>query len=139
MRKSKGFTLVETLVSLALLGVLMLMIQAVVSVMANSSHKVDEYVTGNNDASYILYSFKKDLLNARSVSVSDNALTMHNADADTVYEIASKALRRNSRQLAVVINGTFKYENDTLIVNITLADRSIISVEYPYGGVLNAA
>ena len=139
MHKAKGFTLVETLVALALLGILMLMLQAVMSVMADSSRKVDDYVTGNNDVSYILYSIKKDLLNTNSVSISSNSMILHTSDSDIIYEIDASSLRRNSRQIAVLINGSFSYNDEIINIAITLADRSIVSVQYPFGGVLDVS
>ena len=131
-RNIKGFTLVETLVALALLGILMLMLSSALSVLATSSEQAEDYVTASSGAAYVLKEVQKDLVNDKpySIDITKTSFTIASASETIVYEMTGSLLRRNSKTLATVISGNFSQEDDFLHVDITLADRSKVDVYF---------
>lgn len=126
IHRQKGFTLIETLVSLLLLGILMTMVGSAISILSSATEQVDDYVTASTGAIYIVQEIQKDIVNNQPclVSVEPKRLTISSLETNITYEIVGNSLRRNSRGISTIISGEFAQDGDFLHVNITLVDRS---------------
>lgn len=130
--KNKGFTLSEMLISLLLLGILMLMLSSAMSVLCNIKTKADSYVEGYGGASYVLQLFQSDLVNAKSVIVSEDlkSLQIITGVSTIDYNIAKSALFRNGKLVCGVLSGDFSATDRNFTVNLLLDSRSTVKATF---------
>lgn len=127
----KGFTMIEMLTALLLLGLLMTGISAVMSSLSAVTETADQDTNPNNNAIYILQELQQDALVAVTAKCDDGELLLLNSEGEaTCYEVSSNKLYRQSRYLADVIKGEFSSDDDSFSIRIILSSHEVLETRF---------
>ena len=131
--KHKGFTLIETLTALLLLGILMIGLTSAMTLLTKVTEDTEQHVTPGSDDIYLLKQLQQDALVGTAVTVREDTLVITAATGETIqYEVSNNKLYRQSRYLADVLQADFAVENEgsSFIANILLSSHKLIDVKY---------
>lgn len=128
---SKGFTLLETLVSALLLGILMLILTAVSSTLGSISEHADQIVMQSGASTYILTEIQSDLAETVNIlQTSKNMITLVKFDSSVSYQVSDNMLLRDSKVLGNIISGNITSTHDSVKFYLIMNDHSCIDAVF---------
>lgn len=129
--KPRGFTLIEAVLALLLLGMFMIGISLVMSSLADTMASTEETANPNISASLVLKDLQQDAACATQAYCKDDNLYLINSEGQTIYyTISAGKLYRQAQYLAEVITGDFSATGDAFTVHLVLHSHKALNVTY---------
>lgn len=129
--KPQGFTLIEAILALLLLGLFMIGISLIMSSLSDTMASTDAATNPNWSASLVLSDFQQDAASAIHAYCKDGDLYLITPEGRTVYyTISTGKLFRQAQHLADVITGDFAASSDAFTVHLVLSSHKILDVTY---------
>ena len=124
--KGKGFTLVETLIALALLGMIMLFVTRTIAMLSDASEDTDDMIRNTTDNIAITLQLQDIFMQGSAVRIDSNRVMVVTPDGEITISVENNALLIDNRVIAPLLRGTLTKNGDGVLVDLVLTNKSFI-------------
>ena len=130
LKRNKGFTLVETLIALALLAIIMLFVSQTITVLSESTEDANDMTMDSTDNLYILLELQSAFLQSTAIHFEqDHIVLITDADDIDIY-VDNKLLLINGKAITPLLKGTITATQTSATFDLILPNKSFIQTTF---------
>lgn len=130
--KRRGFTLVETLIALALLGMIMLFVTRTIAMLSEASEDTDAMILDAADNVAVTAQIQEVFMRGNAVRADDgvNRVVIVTPDKEIGISIENNVLMIDSKIVAPLLRGSLHKEGDSVSFDLVLTNKSFIQITF---------
>lgn len=129
-RKNKGFTLVETLIAMALLGMVMLFVTKTIALLPDASEKTDNMLMDITDNVMITMQLQEVFMQGNALRTDGDRVIVVTPEEEICISIENNTLFIDNSVVAPLLKGDMHKIGNGVSFDLTLPNKSFIQTTF---------
>lgn len=126
----RGFTLVEALIALALLGMIMLFVTRTIALLSDASEDTDGMLLGSSTNLVVVSELQDVFMQGKAIRTDGERFIVVTAEKEISISIANNNLLIDNKITAPLLHGTLQKVGNGVSVNLALTNKSFIQTTF---------